>query len=132
MIGKYFNSQVPYPSRSMSHSKSDDVIVKLAGEVITNYGKLFDDYQFSRALESAWSLVAAVNKYIVENEPWAVAEKQDDESRGRLGTILYTSAEALRIVTALAHPVLPESPKRILKQLGLGDITKLYLRDLKS
>jgi len=131
MIGKYFNSQVPYPSKSMSHTKSDDVIVKLAGEVITTYGKLFDDYQFSRALESASSLVGAVNKYIVENEPWAVAEKQDEESRARLGTILYTSAEALRIVTALVHPVLPDSTKKIWKQLGLGDIANVDLRDLK-
>jgi methionyl-tRNA synthetase len=48
-----------------------------------------------------------------------------------LGTILYTSAEALRIVTALAHPVLPESTKRIWKQLGLGEIAKTDLRDLK-
>src|SRR5437762_12631806 len=116
MIGKYFNGQVPYPSKAMSHAKSDDAIVKLAGEVIANYSKLFDDYQFSRALESAWSLVGAGNKYIVENEPWAVAEKQDEESRARLGTILYTSTEALRIVTALAHPVLPDSTKRIWKQ----------------
>jgi methionyl-tRNA synthetase len=131
MIGKYFNSQIPYPSKAMSHAKSDDAIVKLAGEVIANYGKLFDDYQFSRALESAWSLVSAVNKYIVENEPWAVAEQRDEESRARLGTILYTSTEALRIVTALAHPVLPDSTKRIWKQLGLGDITKVNLRDLK-
>src|SRR3954462_12864188 len=115
MIGKYFNSQVPYPSKAMSHAKSDDTIVKLADEVIANYSKLFDEYQFSRALESAWSLVGAVNKYIVENEPWAVAEKQDEESRARLGSILYTSTEALRIVTALAHPVLPESTKRIWK-----------------
>ena len=115
----------------MSHAKSDDTIVKLAGEVIANYSKLFDEYQFSRALENAWSLVGAVNKYIVENEPWAVAEKQDEESRARLGTILYTSAEALRIVTALAHPVLPDSTKRIWKQLGLGDITNVNLRDLK-
>jgi methionyl-tRNA synthetase len=131
MIGKYFNNQIPYPSRAMSHAKSDDAIVKLAGEVIANYGNLFDDYQFSRALESAWSLVSAVNKYIVENEPWAVAEKQDEESRARLGTILYTSAEALRIVTALAHPVLPDSTKRIWKQLALGDIAKVNLRNLK-
>src|SRR3954465_3741425 len=131
MIGKYFNSQVPYPSKAMSHAKSDDTIVKLADEVIANYSKLFDDYQFARALESAWSLVGAVNKYIVENEPWAVAEKQDEKSRARLGTILYTSTEALRIVTALAHPVLPESTKRIWKQLGLGDITKIDLRELQ-
>ncbi len=66
--------------------------------------------------------MAAVNKYIVENEPWALAEKQDEESRSRLATILYTSAEALRIVTALAHPVMPDSTARIWAQLGLGDI----------
>ena len=36
----------------------------------------FEQYQFSRALESAWGLVAAVDKYIVENEPWALGEKK--------------------------------------------------------
>ena len=39
----------------------------------------------------AWGLVAAVDKYIVENEPWSLGEKQDEESRSRLGTVLYTS-----------------------------------------
>ena len=51
-------------------------------------------------------------------------EKQDDESRARLATILYTSAEALRIVTALTHPVIPEATAKIWTQLGLGDIRK--------
>jgi len=41
----------------------------------------------------AWGLVAAVDKYIVENEPWSLGEKQDDESRARVATVLYTSAE---------------------------------------
>jgi methionyl-tRNA synthetase len=48
-----------------------------------------------------------------------------------LATILYTAAEALRIVTALAYPVLPESCEKIWQQLGLGDITKFNLSDLK-
>src|SRR6185312_16231146 len=42
-----------------------------------------------------------------------------------------TAAEALRIVTALAFPVLPESAGKIWVQLGLGDITKFNLADLK-
>jgi methionyl-tRNA synthetase len=71
-----------------------------------------------------------VNKYIVENEPWAVAENNEEDSRGRLGTILYTAAEALRIVTALVHPVIPDSSARIWQQLGLGDITKCRLDQL--
>ena len=75
--------------------------------------------------------MGAVDKYIVETQPWALGEKQDDESRSRLATILYTSAEALRIVTALAHPVIPEATAKIWGQLGLGDIRKFPLSDLQ-
>jgi methionyl-tRNA synthetase len=74
--------------------------------------------------------VAAVDKYIVENEPWSLGEKQDDASRARLATVLYTSAEALRIATALAHPVMPDATAKIWQQMGLGDIKKLALADL--
>ena len=68
--------------------------------------------------------MSAVNKYIVDNEPWTLAEKPGQDARARLGTMLYTSAEALRIVTALAHPIIPESTARIWQQLGLGEIGK--------
>jgi methionyl-tRNA synthetase len=72
-----------------------------------------------------------VNKYLVQNEPWSLGEKPDEESRARLATILYTSAEALRIVCALAHPVLPESTAKIWAQLGLKDIEKTNPAKLK-
>jgi len=75
-------------------------------------------------------LIATVDKYIVENEPWSLGEKQDDESRARLATVLYTSAEALRIATALAYPVIPDATARIWQQMGLGDIKKLDLTNL--
>jgi len=127
MIGRYFRGEVPYAATAASRTPGDEAIKKLALETIVQSGKLFDEYQFSRALESVWGLVGAVNKYIVENEPWAVAEKNDEGSRGRLGTILYTAAEALRIVTALIHPVIPDSTARIWQQLGLGDIEKCRL-----
>jgi methionyl-tRNA synthetase len=45
--------------------------------------------------------------------------------------VLYTSAEALRIVTVLAHPVMPEATAKIWAQLGLGDITKFALSGLQ-
>jgi len=76
------------------------------------------------------ALVAAVDKYIVENEPWALGEKQDEDSRSRLATVLYTAAEALRIATALAYPVMPEATAKIWGQMGLGDIQKLPLGGL--
>jgi methionyl-tRNA synthetase len=128
MINRYFKGEVP--SGAASRTVGDDAIVATARKTISEFATLFDQFQFSRALETAWSLVAAVDKYIVENEPWTLGEKQDEESRARLATVLYTSAEALRIATVLAHPVIPEATTKIWTQMGLGDIQKVDLNTL--
>jgi len=131
MITRYFKGEVPYPSHAAARKAGDDAIAETARRTIAEFHALFDQLQFSRALEVAWGLVAAVDKYIVENEPWALGEKQDEESRARLATVLYTSAEALRVVTALAHPVMPAATAKIWRQLGLGEISKFALPELQ-
>jgi methionyl-tRNA synthetase len=130
MITRYFKGEVPYPSVAAAHNASDDIVAQTGRKAIVEFSTLFDQFQFSRALEVAWGLVSTVDKYIVENEPWALGEKQDEESRSRLATVLYTSAEALRIVTVLAHPVIPEATAKIWLQLGLGDIQKFQVSEL--
>src|SRR6202050_61377 len=130
MIKRYFKGEVPYPSHGASKTIADDTVAETARRTIREFGTLFDQFQFSRALEAAWALVAVVDKYIVENEPWALGEKQDEDSRSRLATVLYTAAEALRIATALAYPVVPDAAAKIWLQLGLGDIKKLALSEL--
>jgi methionyl-tRNA synthetase len=131
MIQRYFGGEVPYPSATIGYTPAEAAIIKLAEETITEYNRLFDTYQFSRALETLWSLLSAVDKYIVETQPWAIAEKEDRDSRTRLATVLYTSAEALRIITVLAHPIIPDSTARIFTQLGLGDVSKVDLPALR-
>ncbi len=130
MINRYFKSEVPYPSHAASKTPADAAVAEAARKAVREFGILFDQFQFSRALETAWGLIALVDKYIVENEPWSLGEKQDDDSRARLATVLYTSAEALRIATALAYPVVPEAASKIWAQMGLGDIKKFALADL--
>jgi len=126
MIGKYFQGEVPKAAAG-----GDAAIADAARKTIAEFGPLFDDFQFSRALETAWGLVAAVDRYIVTQQPWALAEKPDAESRERLATVLYTSAEALRIVTALAHPVMPDATSQIWQQLGLSNIQEFDLASLR-
>jgi len=131
MIARYFREQIPYPSPKASRSPGDDAVQELGEQVIRNTDELFSNFQLSRALENVWSLVSAVNKYIVDNEPWQLGEQKDEASLARLATVLYTSAEALRIITALLHPVLPLASARIWMQLGLGDIAGCRLQELK-
>ncbi|MGA8764691.1 MAG: methionine--tRNA ligase [Candidatus Sulfotelmatobacter sp.] len=128
MIHRYFNGEVPPPSPELA----DDVIRERAEKVvIPECSQFFDDYHFSAALESIWiRLIAAVDKYIVQSEPWSLAEKKDEQSRVRLATVLYTAAEALRIATVLAYPVMPDATARIWTQLGLGDIKRFDLEKL--
>jgi len=85
MINRYFKGEVPYPSHAASKTAADDAIANAARNTIREFGTLFDQFQFSRALEVAWALIASVDKYIVENEPWALGEKKDEDSRSRPG-----------------------------------------------
>jgi methionyl-tRNA synthetase len=102
----------------------------LAGKVVANCIAQFDDYNFSRMLESVWELISRVNKYIVENEPWVLAEKPAES--GRLDSVLFHCAESLRIVAVLLAPVMPKSSQAIWNQLGLdGNISDVKLNELQ-
>ena len=84
MITRYFNGEVPYPSAT-SHTAADEAIAETARGVIAEFNSQFEQYQFSKALEAAWSLVAAVDKYIVENEPWALGREAGRRKPGAAG-----------------------------------------------
>ncbi len=113
MITKYRKGVVPSPGEA----KGDREVEELARRVIQKYCTNFDQYNFSRALESVWELIARVNKYIVENEPWAIAEKP--EEAGRLDSVLFHASEALRIISVLLAPAMPQTAETIWQQLGL-------------
>src|SRR6202049_3123857 len=53
MINRYFKGEVPYPSHGASKTPADDAIAELARRTIREFGVLFDQFQFSRALEAA-------------------------------------------------------------------------------
>jgi methionyl-tRNA synthetase len=89
-----------------------------------------DAFDFSRALEVLWQLVGTVDGYITATTPWKLGALEDEASRQQLGTILYTCAEAIRIITALVTPVLPDASAKVWQQLGLGDITHADLANI--
>ena len=109
---------------------SDSEIAALAGETVTSAQAAFDRFEFSRGLEAVWTLISAVDKFIVEKAPWKLAKQPD--ALAVLDSTLYTSAEALRIATALLYPIMPQSTPKIWAQLGMNDpIESVRLSNLK-
>ena len=78
-----------------------------------------DDLAFHKALASIWEIVAAGNKYIDETAPWALAKSERD--RPRLGTVLYQTLEALRIVTLELAAFMPDTAEKMWAQLGMEE-----------
>ena len=81
----------------------------------------FERFEFSKGLEAIWALISYVDKFIVETAPWKLARSPEAADQRKLSDALYSAAEALRVITALVSPVLPESSRKIWAQLGMTE-----------
>jgi methionyl-tRNA synthetase len=103
-----------------------------AAPAIASTLESYNRFEFSKALEAVWALLSVTDKFLVEQAPWTLAKKQDEESRAKLSDTLYAAAEVLRIATALIAPALPESAAKIWAQLGMQQpLEEVRLDELK-
>jgi len=132
MIGRYFDGLVPLPAAGGGAIPRAGELKSQIPTTITVFAAHFEGLDFSRALEALWSLVAVVDGFLTATAPW---KKDDDvteeQQQAYRSTILYIAAEAIRIVTALAYPVIPYSAGKVWTQLGLGDIARADLKNLQ-
>jgi methionyl-tRNA synthetase len=115
MIEQYLGGRVPARSATQENDR-DREVAALRLTTCEEAARFYDSYDFSRALESIWGLIAEVDKYLVEFQPWLLVKEQSKWPR--LEMVLYTAYEVLRTVTRLAHPVLPHATQQIWQQLG--------------
>ena len=96
---KYFEGRVP---EAGTETEADAAIRELAAKAATNADAHINAFAIHEALSSIWELVDALNGYITEQQPWVLAK--DEAQRERLGTVLYTVSEGLRVLAELLHP----------------------------
>lgn len=113
MIQKYRGGVVPTPHAS----ELDNDLLVLATRVVTTYKEEMGAFRFHKALAVVWELVSYANKYIVTNEPWALAK--DEAQSNRLDTVLYNLAECLRLLALLIKPVMNDTAVKMAAGLGL-------------
>ena len=112
MTTKYFKSEVP-PKGVMG--EREKAVLELAENSFRNFQDLFGNVRFSNALESLWELVRALNKYVDSAAPWTLAKENKTEE---LQMVMYTLLELLRKIAMHLLPVMPETARTLLTQLG--------------
>ena len=128
MIIKYFKGVLQRPSGSL---EIDERLKDDASKAFEEMAAQMNKMAFSRALIAIWGFIAAVNKYIDETSPWALAKQENQEKR--LGTVLYNIAEALRIISILLSPFMPATAEKIWLSLGLKeDLYSQRLEDINK
>jgi methionyl-tRNA synthetase len=127
MIEKNNAGKIPKPG---ALQPQDTALATKAQEAIGEVLEQYDKLGFSLALEEIWSLIAATDKYLTTEHPWSLSESDADKQRR--ATILWTTAEVLRVVVVLAHPVLPDCTAKVWSLLGqAGQLGSMNLDELR-
>jgi methionyl-tRNA synthetase len=125
MIANYCGGVVP--AQAPAPAKLNEIGTAAFHTTIRNS---YDRFEFSDAVVLIWALVAIADKYLAEQKPWTLA--QDAAQKERLEQILYVVAESVRIVSVLAHAVIPEATQKIWEQLGqVGKLEDVRINELK-
>jgi methionyl-tRNA synthetase len=112
MINKNCGAVVP---KCGALSDADKEILASADALLVEVRAQHKAYAISKAMDAIWKVVADANRYFAGQEPWAL--KKTDQAR--METVLYVTAEVLRVVGLLIQPYVPTSAAKLLDVLSV-------------
>ena len=132
LVGKYANIAsrvcgvalepcVPHPAEL---EPIDQEVVKVIEAVPKAVDEcLIGNFDYPMVVEKILVGVEEVNRYLVKCAPWklrktAQAPEGGEDVKARLNTILYVTAEALRILSLALHPIMPEVTEKYIHFVG--------------
>jgi methionyl-tRNA synthetase len=110
MIAKNCDGKVPKPG---VFSADDQALLQEVAELPRVARALMREYALHRVLGEIWKVIGDANRYFAAEEPWA-KRKTDPE---RMDTILYVTAEVLRVVAIMVQPFMPAAMEKLLDLL---------------
>ncbi len=117
MVNRYRNGAIPAPGPA---SDLEEDLQSVAAGTRQRAEKALEAWEIGNALQSIWSFVRRTNQYLEQSEPWQLARLP--EKGAQLDTVLYSAAEAMRLLAIFLSPFIPGASDRILSQLGLGAV----------
>jgi methionyl-tRNA synthetase len=116
MLATNYGGVVPEPT--LPGAESD--LPAVTAEAAARFEAHVLNIELSPAVAAIWDIVARANHYLVEKEPWKLVK--DGTKREELASVIYASAETLRILAVLISPIMPRAAAELWSQLGLEDL----------
>ncbi|GAB7140172.1 methionine--tRNA ligase [Deferribacterales bacterium RsTz2092] len=116
MVNRYFGGILPDAGEATAPERE---IQKLIADTAREYHEHFNEVAFNKVLTSVWALIGRLNKYVDEMQPWVLAK--DESKHARLGTVLYTLADSLRVLSHMVSPFMPDSAVKMRRQLNISE-----------
>ena len=126
MIEKYCEGAIPTPA-------AGGELATLLSETVETADKAMCALDFQGGILAIMDFCKRINLYVTETEPWVLAK--DEANRAKLNEVLYNTAEGVRALAVLLHPVMPETCEKLWESLGantLGALSEQRIADVAN
>jgi methionyl-tRNA synthetase len=127
MVEKYCAGLLP----AVSHDAGLEAALK---ETVAKADAAMCTLDFQGGIMAIMDFCKQVNGYVTIKEPWILAK--DPANQAVLEEVLYNTAESLRALAVLLHPVMPQTCEILWESLGaqavLGDLAAQKISDVAT
>ena len=127
MIEKYCEGKIPAVAQDSGLSAAlTETVAKADAAMVA--------LDFQGGINAVMDFCKRVNGFVTEKQPWILAK--DPANQAELEAVLYNTAESLRALAVLLHPVMPATTEILWQSIGaqevLGDISKQVISGVST
>ncbi len=119
MIAKNCNGAMPAPGE---FTAADTTMLADAEALAPRARASMQDFLLHTVLADIWKIVADANRYFAGEEPWKLTKTNP----ARRDTVLYVTAQTLRVIAILAQPFMPASANKLLDLLAVPQTARTF------
>ncbi|MFP3278995.1 MAG: methionine--tRNA ligase [Candidatus Micrarchaeota archaeon] len=108
-----FGNEVPLLNEDLLGREEKKTIKEIENKV-KEYFKNFKSIKIREALKNILEIASIGNSFISNTEPWALAKKDDEKTKQKLGNIVYILLDTVFKLGNMLYPFVPETSSKIL------------------
>ena len=116
LLNRALNMAHRYRAGTVKRAGGDSPLAAQSVDLLRRYEAAMEAGQVSVAIAAIGEFATACNTYVEMTAPWKLAK--DPERAETLDHVLFSLAEALRVLAILISPILPKASRAILYQLN--------------